>query len=69
MDKTNRHRIINTPFGECCLTNEFVDKQGYYWCELYTGDNYAQYVGDCACGLDDDEDAILEQIDELLRYN
>lgn len=68
MANTDKHRIINTPFGECCLKNEWVDKQGYPWCELYIGDNYDEFVGTCACSMSDNEDIILEQIDELLNY-
>ena len=64
----NKHRIINTSFGECCLKNETVDEDGYHWCELYIGDNYDDYVGNCACGLYDDDEVILEQIEELLNY-
>lgn len=63
-----KHRIINTSFGECCLKNETVDEDGYHWCDLYIGDNYNDYVGTCACGLDDDDEVILEQIEELLNY-
>lgn len=63
-----KHRIIYTSFGECCLKNETTDEQGYHWCELYIGDNYDEYVGDCACSMDDNDEVILEQIDELLNY-
>lgn len=67
-DTSEKHRIIDTSFGECCLKNETVDEDGYHWCDLYIGDNYDDYVGTCACGLDDDDDIILEQIEELLDY-
>ncbi len=67
-DTSDKHRIISTSFGECCLKNETVDEDGYHWCDLYIGDNYDDYVGTCACGLDDDDEVILEQIDELLNY-
>lgn len=65
---SEKHRIIDTSFGKCCLKNETADEDGYHWCDLYIGDNYDDYVGTCACGLDDDDEVILEQIDELLNY-
>ncbi len=65
---SEKHRIIDTSFGECLLKNEIVDEDGYHWCDLYIGDNYDDYVGTCDCGLNDDDEVILEQIDELLNY-
>lgn len=66
MAKREQHRILDTKYGEVCLKNEYKDKQGYPWCELYIGDNYDNYIGDCACSLTDDNEVILEQVDELL---
>ena len=66
MANTNKHRIVNSCFGECCLKNETIDQQGNHWCEIYIGDNYDEYVGECSCSMDDDEAVIFEQIDELL---
>lgn len=66
--KREQHRILDTQFGEVCLKNEGIDPQGYPWCELYIGDNYDEYVGDCACSLNDDDAVILEQVEELLNY-
>lgn len=63
-----KHRILDTPFGEVMLKNETTDKYGYPWVELYIGDNYDNYVGTCSCSLMDDGEIILEQIDELLNY-
>lgn len=68
VEDTSKHRIIDTSFGKCCLKNETVDEDGYHWCDLYNGDNYDDYVGTCACGLNDDDEVILEQIEELLNY-
>ena len=63
-----KHRIIDSPFGEVMLKNEGTDNQGYPWCEMYIGDNFDQFVADICCSMDDDIEVILEQIDEVLNY-
>jgi len=64
-----KHRFINTSLGEIMLVGGFDYATQEHFCEMYTGDNYDDYLGDINCRLDDDEDKIMDEIElALLPY-
>ena len=72
MDKTmagiEKHRIINTSFGEVMLKECGYSCSDEKYCEMYTGDNFDQYFAQIDCRIDDSEENILQQIEEKLYY-
>lgn len=66
--KRNRkqHRFIDTSFGEIKLVGKFDNITQEYYCEMYIGDNWDDFIGEIDCNILDEEDVILLQIEEKL---
>lgn len=63
-----KHRIIETSFGEVMLVEKKDEATQETYCEMYAGDNFDDFVGEINCGVNDDDDVIQEAVEEALYF-
>ncbi len=62
LSNADKHRILDTDFGEVCLK-----EIGTTECEVYIGDNYDTYICTISCAIDDDDDIINGKLNQKLN--
>ena len=63
-----KHRFINTSFGEVMLVGGFDYTTQEHFCEMYIGDNWDDFIGEISCSINDSEEDIIQQVEEALYY-